>query len=879
MPDGDSDNGIYVPHHYHAVADEADSCRNKKWLWRFLLWGNGKASQEDTMNQIKEYWMKLKEHASALHKKHAAEAAEWTRILLIVLLAVFAVVSLIYVFPSSFTYSDREWKLKEDSASYYDGLAMDQTITQSFRAEGDYLESVYLRFATFNASRQDGQITFMLTDENGGVLYTESVEASKLPDGLDYDFQIKKQVEKGKNYVCTVSAFSGEGLPPAVWVAKPAEKVDGLVFGGAQTDDVLICRFKYRHMDWIDYALILAGFVMSVVFIFYRIPFGKRAGRITGAVVSLLVMPYVSFCLVEYLFQNPFTIPIGTVFCNYVIYLAVYLLVYAATNRFSRTIIIANSILVVAGIANYYVLMYRGTPICPWDLYAVRTAADVASGYSFSMSMQLIAVVMLTIGVNILALSFKERIKIKWFRISFAAAALVYTIGLYQLFCASDFLKNEGFEVNLWEQNRGYVENGYILSFFMNVQYLQVEKPQGYTADRVEEILDDYDTTVTEQKVQKEPNIIMIMNEAFSELSVVGEYDTNTEYLSFWNGLRDNTVRGSLLVSVYGGGTCNSEYEVLTGNSMAFLANGSIAYQQYINGEDQTGGMARSLKDAGYTCYAMHPLGGGNWNRTNVYKAMGFDRFYDIEDFDGDLELVRDRFIGDLDTYKKIIDIYENKKDDKPLFLFDVTVQNHGGYESNAEFEEPVELLGTTSYPKVNEYLSLLKISDDAFSYLVRYFENVDEPTMIVMFGDHQPSVEEEFYEELKGKKLAEWSLEETQERYQVPFIIWTNYEIESQEIELLSANYLGGLVYEYAGLPMPKYYSFMEQMRKEIPAVNSLGYMDADGKWYSWQDDSSYSDVLQKYRYLHYNSALDKSHTSRALYGLKDAVESLNKK
>lgn len=43
-------------------------------------------------------------------------------------------------------------------------------------------------------------------------------------------------------------------------------------------------------------------------------------------------------------------------------------------------------------------------------------------------------------------------------------------------------------------------------------------------------------------------------------------------------------------------------------------------------------------------------------------------------------------------------------------------------------------------YPKVDQYLSLIKKSDTALQELIEYYSQVDEPTIICIFGDHQPS-------------------------------------------------------------------------------------------------------------------------------------------
>ena len=107
----------------------------------------------------------------------------------------------------------------------------------------------------------------------------------------------------------------------------------------------------------------------------------------------------------------------------------------------------------------------------------------------------------------------------------------------------------------------------------------------------------------------QKPNIIVIMNEAFSDPSVLGDFTTNEDYMPFVHSLldgADNTISGHLNVSVKGGNTANTEFEYLTGASMAFLPYGSIPYQQYVKKE--TPSMASYLSSLGYYTIAMHPV-------------------------------------------------------------------------------------------------------------------------------------------------------------------------------------------------------------------------------------------------------------------------------
>lgn len=157
------------------------------------------------------------------------------------------------------------------------------------------------------------------------------------------------------------------------------------------------------------------------------------------------------------------------------------------------------------------------------------------------------------------------------------------------------------------------------------------------------------------------------------------------------------------------------------------------------------------------------------------------------------------RYISDKESYKKVIERYKNKKEGQPLFVFDMTIQNHGGYLTNTNWKDPVYPEGS-HLPEAKEFLSATKVSDDAFQYLVKYFEKQDEPTIICMFGDHHPSIETEFYETLLGKKQSDWGLEEIQKRYATPFIIWANYDIEEAKEVSISNNYLENMLLKQAG-------------------------------------------------------------------------------
>lgn len=210
------------------------------------------------------------------------------------------------------------------------------------------------------------------------------------------------------------------------------------------------------------------------------------------------------------------------------------------------------------------------------------------------------------------------------------------------------------------------------------------------------------------------------------------------------------------------------------------------------------------------------------YKRNAIYPLLGFENTKFMNDLE-DLNYLRGAYPDDISTYKNIISIFENKESDEKIFNFTLTMQNHSGYDFEG-FEETVQYIGEGEYPKLNQYLSSIKESDKAFEYLINYFKEYEEPTIVLMFGDHQPYVEDEFYE-----YLFEKSGDTNNERkYITPFVLWANYDIETMKINDISANYLSTILLEVAGLNTTTYNTFLKQLYEEIPVITGNGYIDS---------------------------------------------------
>lgn len=511
-------------------------------------------------------------------------------------------------------------------------------------------------------------------------------------------------------------------------------------------------------------------------------------------------------------------------------------------------------------VANYFVILYRSKPIMPSDLKAIGTAKEVMGSYSFAPGWQLVlgAVVTVAYAVGVVLVSRKKTGEPEEKRSGLKQQLLRRGAGLI---CAAVFLfagtHNPVFaSVNDFQWDgavmKSFHKDGMVLTFLNSALSAGVKMPEGYSKEAVEDYLAEYQAAQTEPVTGTQPTrIIMVMDEAFSDLRTVG-LDSRVDVMPFIDSLDKNTVEGSLYVSIFGGGTCNTEFEALTGNTLAFLGAGAYPYTENVT--KPLFSLASYFKERGYLTEAFHANEAQNWNRVNVYPNLGFDTFHSIEDYPPfSEETWLHEHPADLADYRYMAQVDEENRD-KPRFLFNVTMQNHSGYErwEDVEEAESVKKYVPDLYMDTRVYLSLVKASDEAVKELVETYRDSDEPTMIVYFGDHQPGLPGVAQNEIYT------AMDSYLDVFQSKFFIWTNYETEEQHEVKISANYLPWLILERGNFPLPPYVRMLKELHEQYPVISAQGVMDRDGELYYSVDALADDPLIQKYRYIQYANLYD---------------------
>ncbi len=667
-------------------------------------------------------------------------------------------------------------------------------------------------------------------------------------------------------------------------------KIVGCVFCLLGLLLVILCIDGFSQLTsfkrWLLMAVdLILPFVLALSTIYTVRLKSEKARKIAGFVI-LLLMPVALMTITEAL-NNVFVFNMTALgfLGNYLVILMAYFIFFAISGSFKVTYLIVNTALVGLAVAHSYIMDFRGTPFQPMDFLSVTTAVGVANTYDYSPNYKIVTAALVFVLLNVIIIKMKTPKYTLLTKIISRAFTGTFTTVVMILFYFTSIFADMGVRPDFWNQTRGYHNYGFVLNFFTNTKYLYMNKPDDYDPDKIKDMI---------EKEEKEdgnytkdtPNIICIMNESLADLSVLGDFETNKEYMPFMNSLKENTIRGNLYVPVIGAGTSNTEFEFLTGHTTAFLPSGSNAYMLYV--KDPTASLNSTLKAQKYSSFALHPYYASGWRRTKVYSNFGFDVFASLEDIidvslmqqfqangsdpnylqslidenypNSDM-LVR-QYVSDSYNYKLLIDDFEKRDKKFPYFAFNVTMQNHGGYTTQCDnFNQNIYVTSSENeYPKVNQYLSLVKKSDTAFKKLIEYFEKVEEPTVICMFGDHQPNVEPEFISELLGvKSLSNLTTEQEQKRHITPFFIWANYDIKEKNIKRISANYLSSLVLKTAGVKLTDYNEYLLKLRKTLPVINSVGYIDKQGNYYKWSDVSPYTELINEYEQIQYNGIFDK--------------------
>ena len=510
----------------------------------------------------------------------------------------------------------------------------------------------------------------------------------------------------------------------------------------------------------------------------------------------------------------------------------------------------------VIGLAQYFVASFKAAAILPNDLFVLGTAAAVSGSYTYAIgggvAISLSCLLLASAVANLVVPTTEPGRAPRRIAMNLGAAAVLLAV-LAGVVTVPSYFDDLGVEMKYWYSLDYYRKQGFLTSFIAVAQDLPIDVPEGYDDESAKTLeasyVERYDDGEGASEARQEseaqfgeerPSVVCIMNESFSDLSELDGSSWGYDGPSFVGSLDDTLAQGSLAVSVLGGGTCNTEFEFLTGVPLAYVGDGKYPYSLYDLSAAPS--LARQFSELGYQTTAMH---------------------------------------SDAATYDKCLELLESGDD--PQFIFDVTMQNHSGYDQNNLGDvKQYHVDGMSDYDnaRLSEYLACVDESDRALEEFLSELSQLDRPVVVVFFGDHQPALStilnaavsgEQVYDE-NGNALgggtgggdAAGDSDAAVETYRSTYLVWANYDVagRAQDGEKRDAcpAYLGALTADLIGAPLTDYQKAQLAISEELPALSLLGMELADGAWVTADDETAlpqaYDDLAQ-ITYLEFASKL----------------------
>ncbi len=599
--------------------------------------------------------------------------------------------------------------------------------------------------------------------------------------------------------------------------------------------------FNWKAVFWFLARVLLAAGTLCACFVLFE--FSMFAPGTTQHLLSLKP---------EVIWLNVATL--GVVLALFVI----------VTNRVWLACMLTSLLCGALAVLNFYVLKYHSMPLSFLLVRNVTTALNVLDGYIIYMledrvkKMLYLTGALVAAGIALGVLSREKGLHgwKRWLRngaLVAAGVAVIYT---------GYFGKNpiKPMHTLRWTWEEPYGKYGFVPCAFESGYQLfnAVNQPEGYTQQAADAI------QVEEPKAQAsdvQPDIILILNESFYDIGQLLDVETDIPYMEGLQGM-DNLLMGYAVTPSAGGGTNSTEYELLTGNSLWLMPGVTPFNSLDLDGANS---VVSHLSSLGYNTLATHVEPAINYSRSVAYPALGFDRSYFTDEY-RDVEIFGHRYFRtDESVYRNCIRWYnEDMGQDAPRFMYVLTIQNHGPYTEHDAHYDTVHVQGDWGElgGELNEYLSLVHLSSQAFQNLTEYFATVDRPVVICMVGDHSPT----FRTRLPDTPYS--GEEMNLRKRKVPLLIWANFDLEQKELGTMSMNMVMPTVLDVANVTLSPYYQYMLELKERVPILTSYGkYYDAQGNSYNYDSDEggAYEKWVDDYFYLEYQSV--KTNHNREMY------------
>lgn len=507
----------------------------------------------------------------------------------------------------------------------------------------------------------------------------------------------------------------------------------------------------------------------------------------------------------------------------------------------------------ILGYANYLKMTYRQEPIYPDDLKMIKEFGllkDMTGTTSFYLLGGMILLVVAG-GCWAIYRSFKKDKKFQAIRVITLFTTIFALIYISHFNNPNNLLRKAYNKTALWipySQKMNYYNTGFIGGFLYNLKIDPMEKPKGYSEEKIKEITSHYQKLADEKNKtasEEQPNIIYVMSESFSDPSRLNGVEITGDPLADYYAVADQTYSGQMLSQNYGGGTANIEFEALTGFSMGlFNAQLTTPYTMLVPKMNQLPSIVSTLKDQNYHTTAIHPYNTSMYKRKDVYEVLGFDEFISENTMTYTDTIEDNPYISDASAYQEVMDLL--KEDDTPQFIHLVTMQTHMPYDGKyQQLEYTAKTEDNSGISSLENYLQDISYSSQSLKAFTEELKKLSRRTLVVFWGDHLPGI----YSDTIQNSNEKHTLHETQ------FLMFDSQgELEKNEAPVTSPFYFAANLMNQTNQQTTGFYQLLLALQNELPAFERELYYQ-EGQWHrEAQLNKKQAELYQAYEMIQYD-------------------------
>ena len=577
---------------------------------------------------------------------------------------------------------------------------------------------------------------------------------------------------------------------------------------------------------------------------------------------------------VAWIGQNPAAFGLG-----YLLLLACEGILLAITGGiFSAGLILTVPLLTMA-IVSYFKEVVNGVPLMVSDL-AMATHMGTIAGFmrpGMSFGACTVPSVLAVLGLLALTLLFAKRPRrIRWYAsLTVGLCGLLVLVGSVNRPARRDFLSGPGGEIQAERNDR----LGFLAGLYSGVLDSAVQEPDAYNENNMNAILLKVKQNAASTPAPEvQPNVIMLMSESFCDPeAVLPGVEFEDDPIPNYRALAAEWPSGKFLSNTYAGGTGNVEMEVMTGIPIAFVGEGEdLTSLQDETAYDRAPSIIKAFSAQGYATEFVHSYTSKLYNREENFQRIGFDKLVFEPDFPEDAER-EGPYLSDMALTEMMISEFENRDKSKPLLLYGLSMENHqpyytGKFEDSSGLDFSSDKLGEEELGSIDALLHGIHDADAALGALLDYFEQCEEPVIVIFWGDHLPglSMDEEntIYSELGYSTTADtqsWSPEELKRMHTTRFLVWNNYGAELDVPETLSATGLGVHILDWAGVPRPLYFQWVDMALEDMLLYRQRLFVAADGTPY-YEPPEEDQRTVETYRTIVYDILYGQGYIAQAM-------------